>query len=368
MVLKISIINTMRGTLLHENNTAGDTAFRGKSRMNELTLQRKADELSHVPETRQNPHQLALDLLLRDRRSAATARAYASDLRRFFAWGGSDTSAASVEALCNLSAGKLAMTLNAYSAHLRGTVSEATVNRRLSAVRSLLRIARRLGAGNVDPAGLVDNERVTAYRDTRGPDLKEIIKLLALPNRTTVRGMRDYAILRLLWSNALRRSELCGANVADLDIGASRLRITGKGRGTQSEWISLRPKTLTAIREYLEARRGAISESIIPQSSSAAGGEPLFASHDRRTGGENRRLTQDGLYKLVAGYGRRIGIALRPHGMRHAAITAHLTATGGDILSAQDLARHADIRTTRRYDDNRQDRQGQATEVLEALA
>lgn len=141
----------------------------------------------------------ALRLLLADTRSADTRRAYEADLRDFFTWRtGSPVSPSSLADFCALPSGPLALALNGYKAHLRERdLAESTVNRRLSAVRSLLRMARRLGAPGADPAGLVTSEKTKTYRDTRGPALSEVRRLLAapdtstLPARTTRPGVAD---------------------------------------------------------------------------------------------------------------------------------------------------------------------------------
>lgn len=70
------------------------------------------------------------------------------------------------------------------------------------------------------------------------------------------------------------------------------------------------------------------------------------------------RLTPDGLYKTVADYGEKLGLRLTPHKLRHSAITIFLDSSGGNILEAQGLSRHADLRALSIYDDNRHDRGG----------
>jgi integrase/recombinase XerC len=312
--------------------------------------------------------QMALKALVQDRRSAATQRAYAGDLKDFFGWRQQEVCAASVCDLCALDAGRLTQTLLAYKAELvRRGLSEATCNRRLSAVRSLLRMARRLGAGNPDPAGLVASEKVKEYRDTRGVSTKDVARLLEAPDRTTLKGKRDYALLVLLWENTLRRAEVCGCDVAHFDAGAQRLSIKrlsikGKGSGTQREPITLSARAVGAIVEYLQARCANDEDEAIPEPAS-----PLFCSAAHYIKKESR-LQPDGLHHLIAHYGKKVlGRPLRPHAMRHTSITALLDATRGDVRMAQRLSRHADLRTLQKYDDNREDLQGKATTLLSAL-
>jgi integrase/recombinase XerC len=81
-----------------------------------------------------------------------------------------------------------------------------------------------------------------------------------------------------------------------------------------------------------------------------------------------RRMTGQGLYHVIQDLGRSAGIVARPHGLRHASITAALDTSNGDVRAAQAHARHANPQTTMRYDDNRQDLAGKvAAEVANAL-
>lgn len=302
----------------------------------------------------------ALRLLLEDARSPQTRRAYASDLRDFFAEAGligqgETVTAGAVRSLCSLTTPALALALNDYKGRMIGRgLSESTVNRRLAAVRSLLRMARRLGADVPDPAGLVSGERVTAYRDTRGPAVADVVRLLAAPDRTTTAGRRDYALLVLLAENALRRAEVCSLDVSDFDPKERRLLIRGKGMGTQKAPVTLSEVCADAITAYLSAWRRTDG--------------PLFTGETNHLREKCLRLTADGLYHVLQRYGRQVlGRDLHPHSLRHAAITAALDATGGDVRRAQRLSRHADVRTLQRYDDNRADLQGEVTGLLSAI-
>jgi integrase/recombinase XerC len=77
-----------------------------------------------------------------------------------------------------------------------------------------------------------------------------------------------------------------------------------------------------------------------------------------------QRLTGRGLYHVIAGLGAAVGLKTRPHGLRHASITAALDANNGDVRAVQLHARHADPQTTMRYDDNRQDLAGRVAASL----
>lgn len=313
-----------------------------------------------IPTTAVAPSAEALRLLLEDSRSEETRRAYERDLRDFFrVTTGAEPTPAAVDALFHLDAGQLALSLNGYKANMRERgLAESTVNRRLAALRSLLRMGRRLGAPVPDPTGLVTGEKVRAYRDTRGPELATARLLLAHPDRTTLRGKRDYAILLLLCENALRRGELVKCNLADFDADGRRLHILGKGHGAQKVPVTLDATTIDALNDYLDARRA--RAELAPT-------DPLFANAARWSDG-NERLTGRGLLHVVSTIGLAVtGKPLRVHALRHMAITAALDATGGDVRRVQKLSRHANIATLTRYDDNRSDLQGQVTGLLASL-
>jgi integrase/recombinase XerC len=291
-------------------------------------------------------------LLLADKRSPATKRAYRGDLVDFF---GGEPAPGQVEAFLALPAPAVALRLATYKAGLveRGA-AEATVNRRLAAIRSLLKFCHRLGLATTDGRGLVDGEKVRAYRDTRGVKLNVLTELVKAPGTATPRGLRDTAILRLLAENALRCAELVNLDVADFDREGRRLLILGKGRGTQKEPITLSQGTADAIAAYLGAA-GHVEGA-------------MFRNVDRRPGCQGDRITTNGVRFIVGDYGRQVGVkGLTPHKLRHSAITAALDATNGNVRAVQRLSRHAKLETLQRYDDNRADLQGGVTELLAEL-
>ena len=293
-----------------------------------------------------------VQLLLADKRSAATKRAYAGDLRDFF---GGDPSPHQVRQFVAQPPRDIAVHLNTYKARLIGSgAAEATVNRRLSAVRSLLKFCYRLGYAASDGAGLVDSERVTTYRDTRGISVEQMRRLVVAPDARSLAGKRDRALLRLLCENALRRGEACALTVDDFQPAERRLFILGKGKGTQKEPVTLSSAAVDAVSAYLK-RAG-------------HGAGPLFRNVSRRPDHAGEGITPDGLYHVVGHWGAAIGVKnLTPHKLRHSAITAALDATDGDVRRVQKLSRHARLETLQRYDDNRTDFQGEVTDVLSDL-
>ena len=174
-------------------------------------------------------------------------------------------------------------------------------------------------------------------------------------DRSTIKGIRDYAILRLLWDNALRRAEVFSCDIKDLDLESKTLWILGKGRGTQKVVVTLSSQTVKALHEWLLARR----ETNI--------NAPLFIALDRAYKGH--RLTGTAVYDVVSNSAKKAGISkqLSPHRIRHSSVTAALEATGGDVRTVQKLSRHKKLDTLMIYDDNRQNAQGNVTNVLADL-
>lgn len=296
-------------------------------------------------------------MLLDDKRSPATKRAYASDMADFFGTVfGSEPTPAAVQHFLKQSQSQMALVLSSYkNVLLKRELSEATVNRRIAAIKSLLKMGARLGYTSANPSNLVSGERVKAYRDTRGISISEARRLLQIPDRETAKGKRDYAILSLLWHNGLRRSEICRTNIGDFLPETRELLIIGKGRGTQKESIKVSAKTAEAISDYL-------------RSSGRSDADPnvaLFVAEDNGHRGQGR-LTGQSISDIVKKYCTAAGIErqMSPHRIRHAAITAALDLTNGDIRKVQQFSRHANVATVMIYDDRRREFQSQVTDLL----
>jgi integrase/recombinase XerC len=179
-------------------------------------------------------------LLLSDKRSPATRRAHQADLTHFF---GTRPTQTELQEFLDLPAPQVAL-------RLTHGLTENTVNRRLTAVRALLKFCHRLGLAKTDGRGLVDNEKVKPYRDVRGVDRDALRCLIALSGTGTLRGLRDTAILRLMGENALRRAEVCALSVEDFSAEEKCLQVLGKGRGSQKEPISISAKSVVAVGTY----------------------------------------------------------------------------------------------------------------------
>ncbi|MCA2504764.1 MAG: tyrosine-type recombinase/integrase [Microcystis sp. M54BS1] len=233
-------------------------------------------------------------------------------------------------------------------------LKSATINRRLAAIKSLVCFAYNCGHCEF-MLEAVKGEKLSSYRDTTGVDCETFKRVLGGIDRETLKGIRDYALLMLLWSNALRRSEVSKANINDFDPVAKTLRIFGKGKGHNAETVSLGSGTVTAIMAWLEARGETNPD------------KALFVSVN--PGYRDGRLSTQSIYNIVSDRCQDAGITktMSPHRIRHSSITAALEATGGDVRRVQKLSRHSSLNTLLIYDDNRKNLQGQITDLLDSL-
>jgi integrase/recombinase XerC len=233
-------------------------------------------------------------------------------------------------------------------------LKSATINRRLAAIKSLVAFSYNCGHCEFMLES-VKGEKLSSYRDTSGVDSETFKRVLGGIDRGTLKGIRDYALLILLWSNALRRSEVSKANIADFDPTAKTLRIFGKGRGNQSEIISLGSGTVNAIEAWLSARGEHQPD------------KALFVSVN--SGYRDGRLCTQAIYNIVSDRCQSAGISktMSPHRIRHSAITAALEVTGGDVRRVQKLSRHSSLNTLLIYDDNRKNHQKEVSDLLDSL-
>jgi integrase/recombinase XerC len=273
-----------------------------------------------------------VDLFLSGK-SKTTLLAYRADLESFARFLGVSTIDEAADLFLGYGHGMANEVCLSYrSDMLEKGLAPATVNRRLAAVRSLIKLARVIGRINwILEIPAVRSEK---YRDTKGPGLQGFRAIF--DNASQQRGVmaiRNKAILRVLWSQGLRRAELVSLDLADFDQQGKRLSILGKGR-RERKWVELPAQTMQAIQDWLTIR------------GSHEG--PLFTNLDRRT--KRARLTGAGLYKIVRCLGEDVGLKTRPHGIRHATITQRIDS-GMTLPEVQDFSRHSDIKTLMLYND-----------------
>jgi integrase/recombinase XerD len=211
-----------------------------------------------------------------------------------------------------------------------------TVARHLVTLRNFFRYAQVRELVASDPSINLESPKIR--RGLPGYlRLQEVERLLSAPDQKTPLGLRDRAMLEVLYSTGLRVSELTGLRVMDLDPKAGCLRCIGKG--DKERIVPVGKKALAIVDRYMREARPQLSGKNKAMASPA-----IFV---------NRRgsaLSRVGVWKILSGYGRKAGfrVPLTPHMLRHSFAT-HLLERGADLRSVQLMLGHADISTTQIY-------------------
>ncbi len=258
--------------------------------------------------------------------SANTLEAYARDLRRFAAYavgkGKGETGAVREEDV-------LAFLVTLHEAHL----SSRSVTRTLVTLRGFFSHLTRERILKKDPTAQIE----FPGRWKKLPhvlNIQQVDELLAAPDRRTVLGMRDHAILQLFYASGLRISEMSGLTTDRINLQQGFCRPLGKGN--KERVVPVGRVAIEAINEYLAESR--------PQLACKRITDDLFLSQ-RGTGISRQRL-----WDLIKGYARRAGIVINvtPHMLRHSFAT-HLIEGGADLRVVQAMLGHADVATTQIY-------------------
>jgi len=282
--------------------------------------------------------------------SAHTVTAYRSDLTQFIDHA---ASAIGLRARDLEPAALNRAAIRSFLAHVHGQgQSRATAARKLASVRTFLRHLRREELIDDDPGALVP----TPKREVRMPthlSEEEMSHLLNAPSDDSSLGRRDRAILELFYASGLRRSELAGLDLEDLNLSARMVRVLGKG-GKQ-RLVPFNKSAAGTIRSYLKDR-----ERLIRESPAEAGPRGLARALARATRQPKRnpvfvnyrgaRLTVRSIDRLVqrhmSAWSSRLGVS--PHALRHSFAT-HLLQRGADLRAIQELLGHSRLSTTQRY-------------------
>jgi len=216
----------------------------------------------------------------------------------------------------------------------REKLESRTVARHLVTLRNFFRFAQVQEFITTDPSLNLESPKIR--RNLPGYlRLEEVERLLAQPDATKALGLRDRAMLEVLYSTGLRVSELIGLRVTDLDAKVGCIRCIGKG--DKERIVPAGRKALGIVAKYLQsARPKLLGKGVSSQA--------LFVNR------RGKSLSRVGVWKILSGYGRRAGlrVALTPHMLRHSFAT-HLLERGADLRSVQLMLGHADISTTQIY-------------------
>jgi integrase/recombinase XerD len=257
--------------------------------------------------------------------SPHTVRAYSADLARYREWAGRS------------GVDPLALThrqLRLYLAELdRAHYARRTIARRLSAVRSLFAYLVSEGFVTSDPAAVLLAPKPPARLPRIVPS-DELQALLDAPDRETPVGLRDAAVLEVLYASGARVGEVSGLTLDALDLVQGQMTVVGKG--SKQRIVPLHQVALARVRGYLAAGRPALSRADSPGT--------VFLST------RGNRLSEDSVRRLFKRYMAEAGAssALSPHAMRHTFAT-HLLEGGADLRTVQELLGHVALSTTQIY-------------------
>ena len=213
-------------------------------------------------------------------------------------------------------------------------VARNSINRRLSAIRSLFKYLVREGILPSDPTEMITSRKRDQYLPSV-LSVEEVVRLLEAPDLSKAEGLRDRALIELLYASGLRISELVGLDLEHIKLGTNEIRVH-RGKGIKDRMVLIGEPAVRALEDYLAHGRPELSGK---RSSSALflaqTGERLIDRTVQKTLGKHAR---------AAGIGRRV----HPHVLRHTFAT-HMLDGGADLRVVQELLGHALLSSTQVY-------------------
>jgi integrase/recombinase XerD len=215
----------------------------------------------------------------------------------------------------------------------RQNLDSRSVARHLATIRHFFRFAMMEGFVTADPAENIESPK---FRQSL-PDflsVEEVDRLLCQPDTEATFGIRDKAMIELMYSTGLRVSELCRLQMADVQLDPGCLRCIGKGN--KERLVPIGRGALKALGEYLREAR--------PKLAGDRSSPNVFLKQ------KGQRIDRITFWKILSEYGRKAGLrrSLTPHMLRHSFAT-HLLDHGADLRSVQIMLGHSDISTTQIY-------------------
>ena len=257
--------------------------------------------------------------------SANTQAAYRRDLRDFAAW------------LGGRAAGSLGVRdLGDYLASLAGRgLARASIARQAATLRTFYGFLQLEGVLTESPAELLaPGRRDDVIPGTLSPG--QVDRLLEAPDARSAVGLRDRAVLELLYATGCRASEVATMRLTDVHFAEKFC--TCRGKGNKERVVPLGRRAVGAVAAWFEQVRGRFA--------ARAGGQPLWAVLSAR----GNRLSRMRIWEIVQEHAATAGIpaGIGPHTLRHSFAT-HLVAGGVDLRHVQEMLGHASIATTQRY-------------------
>jgi len=208
-----------------------------------------------------------------------------------------------------------------------------TISRNLASIRSFYNFLMRDRYIDKDPSQNLESPKI----DKRLPkvlSVSQVDLLLQMPDVNSTAGLRDKAMLELLYATGIRVSELVSLNIDDLNLNIGLIKCFGKG--SKERIIPLGSLAIASINNYLDYSRVKLNRK--PNENA------LFLNH------HGRRITRQGFWKIIKKYAKiaSIEVDITPHTLRHSFAT-HLLENGADLRSVQEMLGHADISTTQIY-------------------
>jgi len=221
-----------------------------------------------------------------------------------------------------------------YLLHLQNNgKAVSTISRNLASIRSFYHFLIEEQVVKKDPCSDLESPR----QEKKLPEIltiSEVDLLLSQPNQLEVTGIRDKAMLEVIYATGIRVSELVSLNKVDINIDSGYLRCRGKGN--KERIVPLGKIAVKNLYYYLEKSR--------PKLVKIESEEAFFVNH------HGKRLTRQGFWKIIKKYAElaKIKRKITPHTLRHSFAT-HLLENGADLRSVQEMLGHADISTTQIY-------------------
>ena len=228
------------------------------------------------------------------------------------------------------------LAIREYFSNLFSAARRTTVARKMSALKSFFSFLEKRGLIINNPAADLTAPRQEKYIPTYLP-VDEMFRLLQRPDQARPLGLRDLAILEVLYSCGLRVSELVGLDIKSIDFDQRLVRVLGKGN--KERIVPVGKEAVKAVRHYLEA-----ALPLRKKTGGEAGTGPLFIN------ARGSRLSTRSVANIVKKYGKAGGLMLdiSPHALRHTFAT-HLLDGGADLRSVQELLGHESLSTTQKY-------------------